>query len=33
MMTPLVDCNALYDADEVLPVTARGIAVVTARVD
>jgi hypothetical protein len=25
-MTPLVDCNALYDADEVLTVTARGIA-------
>src|SRR5689334_8062318 len=32
-MTPLVDCDALYDADDVLPVTARGIAVVTVRVD
>jgi len=32
-MTPLVDCDALYDADDVLPVTARGIAVVTVMVD
>jgi len=32
-MTPLVDCDALYEADDVLPVTARGIAVVTVRVD
>jgi len=32
-MTPLVDCDALYDADDVLAVTVRGIAVVTVRVD
>jgi len=32
-MTPLVDCDVLYDADDVLTVTARGIAVVTVRVD
>jgi len=32
-MTPLVDCDAFYAAADVLPVTARCIAVVTVRVD